>query len=69
LNLGDVKESATVILNGKKIATLIGPSYTVTITSNLLKPTNELQVIVTNGMANRIIDLDKRVCNGKNSII
>jgi len=60
LNLGDVKESATVILNGKKIATLIGPSYTVTITLNLLKPVNELQVIVTNGMANRIIDLDKR---------
>jgi len=60
LDLGDVKESATVILNGKKIATLIGPSYAVTITPNLLKPVNELQVIVTNGMANRIIDLDKR---------
>src|SRR6185436_4725895 len=60
LNLGDVKESATVLLNGKKIATLIGPTYTVTITPNLLKPVNELQVIVTNGMANRIIDLDKR---------
>jgi hypothetical protein len=60
LNLGDVKESATVILNGKKIATLIGPSYTVTITPNLLKPVNDLQLIVTNGMANRIIDLDKK---------
>jgi hypothetical protein len=60
LNLGDVKESATVILNGKKIATLIGPSYSVIITPNLLKPVNELQIIVTNGMANRIIDLDKR---------
>jgi hypothetical protein len=60
LNLGDVKESATVMLNGNKIATLIGPSYAVTITPNLLKPINELQVIVTNGMANRVIDLDKR---------
>jgi len=60
LNLGDVKESATVILNGKKIATLIGPSYTVAITPNLIKPVNDLQVIVTNGMANRIIDLDKK---------
>jgi hypothetical protein len=60
LNLGDVKESATVILNGKKIATLIGPSYTVTITPNLLKPVNDLQLIVTNGMANRITDLEKR---------
>ena len=60
LDLGDVKESATVLLNGKRIATLIGPSYSVTISSSQLKPDNQLQVIVTNGMANRIIDLDKR---------
>jgi hypothetical protein len=60
LNLGDVKESAEIILNGKKIATLIGPVYTVTIPAVQLKPINQLQVIVTNGMANRIIDLEKR---------
>jgi len=60
LDLGDVKESATIILNGKKIATLIGPVYTVTIPTAQLKPNNQLQVIVTNGMANRIIDLEKR---------
>jgi len=60
LDLGIVKESASVILNGKKIATLIGPSYTVTIPASALKGDNILQVIVTNGMANRIIDLDKR---------
>jgi hypothetical protein len=60
IDLGDVKESATIILNGKKIATLIGPSYSVTIPSSELKADNFLQVIVTNGMANRIIDLDKR---------
>jgi hypothetical protein len=60
LNLGDVRESAAVILNGKKIGTVIGPSYTISITPNLLKPLNELQVIVTNGMANRIIDMEKR---------
>ncbi len=60
LDLGEVKESATVILNGKKIATLIGPTYTVTIPGAALKPVNELKVIVTNGMANRMIDLDKR---------
>jgi hypothetical protein len=48
------------ILNGKKIATLIGPVYTVTIPAVQLKPDNNLQVIVTNGMANRIIDLEKR---------
>ena len=60
LDLGEVKELATVILNGKKLATLIGPTYTVIIPASLLKPINQLQVIVTNGMANRVIDLDKR---------
>jgi hypothetical protein len=49
LNLGDVKESATIILNGKKIATVIGPSYSVTIPVSELKADNVLQVIVTNG--------------------
>jgi hypothetical protein len=60
LNLGDVKESASIILNGKMIATVIGPSYAVVIPSSELRTDNFLQVIVTNGMANRIIDLDKR---------
>jgi hypothetical protein len=60
LDLGGVKESATIILNGKKIATLIGPGYAVTIPAAQLKTVNLLQVIVTNGMANRIIDLDKK---------
>lgn len=60
LDLGNVKESATIILNGKEIGTLIGPSYYVTIPAAQLKPDNELQVLVTNGMANRIIDMEKR---------
>ena len=60
LDLGDVKETATIILNGKKIATLIGPSYSVTIAAEQLRPDNELKLIVTNGMANRIIDLEKK---------
>ena len=60
LDLGDIKESATVMLNGKKIATLIGPTYSVEFPASALKDENMLQVIVANGMANRIIDLDKR---------
>ena len=60
LDLGDVRESATVVLNGKTIATLIGPTYSVTIPSTHLKADNILEVIVTNGMANRVIDLDKK---------
>ncbi|MES1224029.1 MAG: glycosylhydrolase-like jelly roll fold domain-containing protein, partial [Bacteroidota bacterium] len=59
LDLGRVEESAEIILNGKKLAVLIGPSYQLTIPSALLKDDNVLQVIVTNGMANRIADLDK----------
>ncbi|MFT3827240.1 MAG: glycosyl hydrolase [Chitinophagaceae bacterium] len=60
LDLGNVGESAEVILNGKKIATLIGPVYQVVIPAGDWKADNELQVVVTNGMANRIADLDRR---------
>jgi hypothetical protein len=60
LDLGRVEESAEVLLNGKRIDTLIGPVYTVIIPSVLLKTDNLLQVIVTNGMANRIADMDKQ---------
>ncbi len=60
LDLGRVKESATIYLNEKKIATLLGPVYSVTIPSELLKENNVLRIIVTNGMANRIIDLEKK---------
>src|SRR5688572_9634396 len=59
LDLGDVKESATVVLNGKTIATLIGPTYSVILPATQIKADNLLEVIVTNGMANRVIDLDK----------
>ncbi len=60
LDLGEVGESAEVFLNGTKQAVLIGPSYQLTIPAALFKDDNILQVFVTNGMANRIADLDKR---------
>jgi hypothetical protein len=60
LDLGSVQESAEVMLNGKTLATLIGPSYQVIIPAIMLQKDNLLQVNVTNGMANRIADLDKR---------
>jgi len=53
-------ESAEVFINGKKLATLIGPSFKVQIPESMLKDDNLLEIQVTNGMANRIIDLDKR---------
>jgi hypothetical protein len=60
LNLGTVGESAEVILNGNKLAVLIGPVYQFIIPSAAFKKHNLLQINVTNGMANRIADLDKR---------
>lgn len=59
LDLGKVAWSAEVIVNGKTLATLLGPLYRVTIPASLLKPENELLVSVSNGMTNRIIDLEK----------
>jgi hypothetical protein len=60
LDLGKVCESAEVLLNGTLLTTLIGPSYQVDIDPSLLKDRNVLEVHVSNLMANRIIDLDKR---------
>lgn len=58
-DLGKVNETAEVILNGKKIATLIGPDFTVVIPSSEIKENNQLEIIVANLMANRIIYMDK----------
>ncbi len=60
LDLGDVGESAEVILNGKALDTLIGPIYQLYIPDALLLTQNWLEIRVTNGMANRIADLDKK---------
>jgi hypothetical protein len=60
LDLGNVQESAEVILNGKKISVLLGPSYKVKIPSSLLKEDNSLELKITNGMPNRIADLERR---------
>lgn len=60
LDLGEVSESATVHLNGKKIGTAIGPVYQLFIPNELMAENNKLEIAVTNLMANRIIDLEKR---------
>lgn len=59
LDLGKVNETAEVILNGKKIATLVGPYFQVVIPSSDVKEHNTLEIIVANLMANRIIWMDK----------
>jgi len=61
LDLGSVKQSARVTLNGQSLGTLIMAPYRVMIPQGLLKATgNELVVEVTNLSANRIRDLDLR---------
>ncbi|MEO6314550.1 MAG: glycosyl hydrolase [Chitinophagaceae bacterium] len=60
LDLGALGESAEVLLNGAKLAVLLGPSFQLTIPAARFRDDNLLQVNVTNGMANRIADLDKR---------
>nr|HPH47216.1 glycosyl hydrolase [Chryseolinea sp.] len=59
LDLGKVKESAEVVLNGKLLGTLIGSTYKINFASDLLKENNLLEIKVSNLMANRIADLDQ----------
>jgi hypothetical protein len=60
LDLGKVNESASVKLNGEALGTLIGPAYQLLIDDRLLKEQNILEIYVSNLMANRIADMDKR---------
>jgi glycosyl hydrolase family 106( putative alpha-L-rhamnosidase) len=59
LNLGTVRQSARVKVNGKDYGTLVTPPFRVMVSD--LKPTgNQLEVEVTSVAANRIRDLDRR---------
>ena len=60
LDLGRVAESARVRLNGRALATLIGPSFRVQVDPAQLRAINTLEVDVTNLSANRVRDLDRR---------
>ena len=60
LDLGQVRDSARVRLNGRDLGTLIGPVFQLTLDGALLAGRNVLEIDVTNQMANRIADLDRR---------
>lgn len=60
LDLGKVCSSAVAFLNGKELGTLVGPCWKLVVGTDQLKETNELEVRVTNLIANRMIDMDKR---------
>jgi hypothetical protein len=60
LDLGRVRDSARVRLNGRDLGTMIGPSYQLTVAGIQFVEQNVLEIDVTNQMANRIADLDRR---------
>ena len=59
LNLGKVFESATVILNGEELGSLIGPHFNLILNTKQLKKNNLLEIRVSNLMANRIAYMDR----------
>ena len=59
LDLGDVRETARIKLNGKEVATLFAVPYRVDITPYIKKGKNKLEVEVSNLGANRISKLDR----------
>lgn len=65
IDLGKVACSARVTLNGKVLATLISPPYSVDIPASELKPENTLEVAVSNLMGNRIADMERKGENYK----
>jgi len=60
LNLGDVRESARVRLNGQDVATLFSVPFEVAVGKYLKNGKNTLEIEVTNLPANRIADYDRR---------
>jgi hypothetical protein len=60
LDLGDVRESARVALNGRSLGTLWSRPFRVRLGQALRPGENVLEVEVTNLPANRIRDLDRR---------
>jgi hypothetical protein len=49
-----------VRLNGQDLGTVLGPDFRLTADAGVLREENQLEVRVTNLMANRIADLDRR---------
>lgn len=59
LDLGDVRESARVVLNGQDVDTLFAVPFRTDITPFLRPRENRLEVYVTNLPANRIAQMDR----------
>ena len=67
LDLGEVKELAEVIINGKSLGTLWRPPFRLDVSNHIKKGNNELEIKVVNTWVNRLIgdkkvSKDERVC-------
>lgn len=60
LRLGDVRESAQVIVNGEPVSTLFAAPFEIRIGTYLKDGENTIDIEVTNLPANRIADYDRR---------
>lgn len=60
LDLGRVCESAKIVFNGEELGTLISPPFQILIPTERMRERNTLEIRVSNLMANRIADLDRR---------
>jgi hypothetical protein len=60
LDLGTVRHSARVRWNGQEVGVLLGPTCQIYIDRSLVRAENVLEVSVSNLMANRIADMDRR---------
>ena len=63
LDLGEVRESARVRINGNELGTLWSNPFSVQFDKYLKKGKNVLEVEVTNLSANRLRDMDQRSVN------
>ena len=60
LDIGDVRESARIRINGKDVATLWAVPFTTSVGGYLRKGKNRIEVEVTNLPANRIAEMDRQ---------
>ncbi len=66
LDLGDVRESARIRINGKPAGMVIAHPFRLDVTDFLIEGANTIEIEVTNLSANRIRDLDQRNVGWKN---
>jgi hypothetical protein len=68
LDLGDVKDIAEVLVNGKNVGTLWKPPYKIEITNAIKSGSNAIEIRVTNQWTNRIagdaLHPDKKILSG-----